>query len=517
MLRVLGCIFQQHDLWLVVLAALICLFACYTAFSLLARAHTNANSKSAWLVAAAFVTGSGVWATHFVAELAFKPGMAVGYDWKLTVLSVLIAVAVAGIGLTVAVRPGFAAIGGAIVGAAVAAMHYTGMAALEISARAHWDTSYIIASLLIAVGLGSFALWRAEKCGDFASRVEATGILLLAIVGLHFTAMTAVTYIPDPTIVIEAQTIPAQWLAVAIAAVTFMILGLGLTGSVVDEHLAQRASNEATRLRQYVTALESTKLDLENTTEQLRGALNEASAASKAKSQFLAAMSHELRTPLNAIIGFSEILKDQLFGPIADKRYTSYHTEIHNSGTHLLGLINDILDFSKLDAGAFELREEEVDIHDIAASCMGLLSAQAEKASVILSNDIPADLPHLAADPRRLRQVLLNLLSNAVKFTPQQGQVRLCGSKTEAGIEISITDTGIGMAQDDIPKAFELFGQIDNALSRKYEGTGLGLPLAKRLTELHGGRLTLESKINVGTRAVIFLPAARIVRNQQAA
>jgi signal transduction histidine kinase len=443
--------------------------------------------------------------------------MSVGYDVGLTALSVVIAVAIAGLGFAVALQPGYVATGGAIVGMAVVAMHYTGMAALQIPARASWDSAYVIASVLIAATFASTALWRAEHRRDFVGRAQAVTLLVLGIVGLHFTAMAAVIYTPDPTIALPAQTMAPQWLAVAIAAVTFLILCLGMTGSVVDEHLAQRNSQEAERLRQYVAALESTKLDLENTTEQLRNALREASAASLAKSQFLAAMSHELRTPLNAIIGFSEILQNQLFGPIHEKRYRTYHTEIANSGKHLLGLINDILDFSKMDSGSFGIEEKPVDLRRVALDSLHIIQAQAEKGKVRTSAAFDNDLPLFLGDEKRLRQILLNLLSNAVKFTPEQGEVALSIAKDADGIRLYVSDTGIGMAEDKIPKAFELFGQIDHALSRKYEGTGLGLPLARRLAELHGGTLTLESKLGRGTTAIVFLPAARFSRDREAA
>ena len=517
MLRVLGCITGQHDLWLVVLAALICIFSCYTAFSLLARAHaSNLQTKTVWLTAAAFVAGSGVWATHFVAELAYRPGMSVGYDLKLTLLSVVIAVAVAGAGFWLALKPGWTRAGGSIVGVAVCAMHYTGMMALELPARARWDWDYVIASLAIAVGVAGIAVVRAEQRQDFRGRVEATAILVIAIVGLHFTGMTAVTYIPDPTIAMPVTLLAPQWLAVAIAAVTFMILGLGLTGSVVDEHLAKRSTREAVRLRDYVTALESTKSELEYTGARLQTALDQASAASKAKSQFLAAMSHELRTPLNAIIGFSEILRKQMLGPVENEKYRQYHCEIHNSGSHLLGLINDILEFSKSDSGELQLNEEDLDVRALMLECVQLMEPMAAKAGVKVDIDI-AELPALFADGRRMRQVLLNLLSNAVKFTPEGGLIKLSAGCEADGMWLKVRDTGIGMKVGDIPKALELFGQIDSALSRRYEGTGLGLPLTRNLVEMHDGKLTLESIHGMGTMATVVLPASRLRKQSKAA
>ena len=235
-----------------------------------------------------------------------------------------------------------------------------------------------------------------------------------------------------------------------------------------------------------------------------------AEAANRTKSSFLANMSHELRTPLNAIIGFSEVIQKAIIGPLSE-RYRGYGTDIFNSGTHLLELINEILDLSKLEAGQFELHEEDIDLGEVIEASMRLLGPQAEKSKVQLSKAIDEDLSLIRADDRRMRQVLINLLSNAVKFTPAGGKIRVSSFRMHAGLAIAVSDTGIGMASEEIPKALEEFGQIDSKISRQYEGTGLGLPLAKHLIELHGGTLTIKSEVNVGTTVTIVLPHERIV------
>jgi signal transduction histidine kinase len=235
-----------------------------------------------------------------------------------------------------------------------------------------------------------------------------------------------------------------------------------------------------------------------------------AEAATRTKSEFLAKMSHELRTPLNAIIGFSEMIQKAIIGPLSE-RYREYGTDIFNSGTHLLELINEILDLSKLEAGQFELHEEDIDLGDAIEASMRLVGPQAEKSKVHLSKAIDENLVLIRADNRRMRQVLINLLSNAVKFTPEGGNVRVSSFRTNVGLAIAISDTGIGMASEEIPKAMEEFGQIDSKISRQHAGTGLGLPLAKHLIELHGGTLTIKSEVNVGTTVTIVLPHERIV------
>jgi len=221
-------------------------------------------------------------------------------------------------------------------------------------------------------------------------------------------------------------------------------------------------------------------------------------------------MSHELRTPLNAVIGFSEVIKRGSFGPLND-RYREYASDIFDSGTHLLKLINEILDLTKLEARQFELQEDNIDLELLIVSTLHLIAPQAEKSRVKLSSAIDSAVPFVRADDRRMRQIMINLLSNAVKFTPAGGDVRVAARCTPQGIEISVRDTGIGMTLEQIPQALEAFRQIDSKLSRKYEGTGLGLPLTKHLVELHGGVLAIESKLKVGTTITFTLPPERIV------
>jgi signal transduction histidine kinase len=245
--------------------------------------------------------------------------------------------------------------------------------------------------------------------------------------------------------------------------------------------------------------------------QALRGAKEEAEAASRTKTQFLANMSHELRTPLNAIIGFSEVIRDETFGPVPG-RYAEYAASIHDAGRHLLSTINDILDISKIEAGRLELRDGPVDLQWVARACTDLVRGKAEDTSVTVEIDV-ADGLTVRGDEIRLKQVVLNLLSNAVKFSPAGGSVRLSASIESPSGEVTITvaDSGIGMDPTEIRVALEPFGQVDSSLARRYEGTGLGLPLAKRLTELHGGRLDIESRKGNGTTVRVILPVERIL------
>ena len=233
--------------------------------------------------------------------------------------------------------------------------------------------------------------------------------------------------------------------------------------------------------------------------------------ANRTKTEFLANMSHELRTPLNAILGFSEVMAQQIFGPLGAK-YVDYAQDIHKSGSHLLELVNDVLDLSKLEAGKLELHEAELDVSRLAEDCIGLVKNRANAGRVHLRAEFPPSLPLLRADERVTRQLLLNFLSNAVKFTPEGGTVVVRASRDRADrFCLAVSDTGIGMTPAEIKVALSPFGQIDSRLARKSEGTGLGLPICKSLMDLHGGELLVESHPGKGTTVTARFPGVRTV------
>ena len=246
--------------------------------------------------------------------------------------------------------------------------------------------------------------------------------------------------------------------------------------------------------------------------EALLKAKEEAELANRTKSEFLASMSHELRTPLNAIIGFSDIMGNQMLGPLGNEQYEGYTKDISDSARHLLALINDILDAAKIEAGQMPLAEEIVNPHALVESVRRLVAPRAQRANLSLKIRISDSIPALCADQTKLKQILINLISNALKFTPEGGHIELVAEAAPSGEFVFIlSDTGIGIAAEDIPRAMAPFGQVDSRLSRKFDGTGLGLPLAKTLTELHGGEFLLVSEIDVGTTVTVRLPATRIV------
>jgi two-component system, cell cycle sensor histidine kinase PleC len=237
-----------------------------------------------------------------------------------------------------------------------------------------------------------------------------------------------------------------------------------------------------------------------------------AEAANISKSRFLAQMSHELRTPLNAILGFSEVMKSEVFGEHSIPAYKEYSADIHNSGVHLLGLINEILDLSRIEAGRYELNEESVSLVAIAEDCHHLLKLRASNRRIIIHEAFEPNLPRLWADERAVRQICLNLLSNAIKFTPQRGEIWLKAGWTASGGQyMSVKDTGPGIPEEEIPIVLASFGQGSNSIKSAEQGAGLGLPIAKSLVDLHGGTFTLKSKLRIGTEVVVTFPPERVV------
>ncbi len=294
------------------------------------------------------------------------------------------------------------------------------------------------------------------------------------------------------------------WRYVLVWIVVFALISMAVLG-VLTWFILRAVRDEE---RWSGTLLErETRLSLQAV--ELATARDLAETANRARGEFLANMSHELRTPLNAILGFSEILEKELFGPLGDQRYKEFAVDIHSSGKHLLEIIGNILDLAKVDAGKLDLYEQDVDMVELMNICARLMTEAADAAGVKFDVIAPLTSVSIQGDSTRIRQIFLNLLSNAIKFTPSGKRVVLTGEAVDGGFRFRVIDTGIGMTEQEAEQAMQPFRQIDNSLARRYQGTGLGLPLTKSLVELHSGTMEIKSVKGEGTTVTVWLPKQR--------
>jgi len=364
---------------------------------------------------------------------------------------------------------------------------------------------YVLAAAMLVSGFGIVAM--TACAGDPGKSVYYAGLILVIIIGsslvpIRWVTVTAVSSLIFGAYQVVAMLInpisPRMLLNNDFFLSASVVAGIG--ASYLQELKARRifVRDEGLRIASWQS-------------DQLRV---KAEAASKAKSEFLAVMSHELRTPLNAILGFTEIMKLRLFGSIGSDRYGSYVDDIHQSARHLLNIVTDILDLSKAEVGKLSLDESDADPIGILDECLRLLREWAGEEGVRLSLDLTGvEVPIIYGDTRLIKQVFLNVLSNAIKFTPSGGSVGVAPRRAEDGsLIIEFRDTGIGIAAADIGAVLEPFVQVESAFARKHGGTGLGLPLVKKIMELHGGNVTLKSTLGAGTIVTLSFPAARIMR-----
>jgi signal transduction histidine kinase len=360
-----------------------------------------------------------------------------------------------------------------------------------------------LAMAMIASGLGVVAM-TAIMGPPFNSLYYAGLIMVVSYCGslirlkFHYSILISVfLFISYQVVTFWINPIPTPFL-IANDFFLAMATGVGLFSAYVQElyirkaYVGQQVVEEKNRL--------------------VSEALREAVRANKSKSEFLATMSHELRTPLNAIIGFSDIIRRELFGPLDNGKYTEYARDIHESGSHLLSIINDILDLAKAEAGKLQLNEQEFDVTDTLEACVRMCRGRAETGRVELIFFGGQTEIRAVADERLLLQILANLVTNAIKFTPEGGNVRLyVSANPQKGIAFKVTDTGIGIAAENIDRVLRPFEQVETSYSRRHSGSGLGLPYAKRLVELHAGTLRIESELGKGTTVTVTLPASRLV------
>ncbi|MGH7226819.1 MAG: sensor histidine kinase, partial [Gemmataceae bacterium] len=327
-------------------------------------------------------------------------------------------------------------------------------------------------------------------------------------------------------IIVGSSLVPVRWLVVTISSAIIFSAYQAVILVISPIPAILRINNDfflATAIvfgiaASYLQELKVRRLFIRD--ESLRSARRQsdilrtkAEAASNAKSDFLAVVSHELRTPLNAILGFSEVMKLHLFGALGSERYDSYVEDIHRSARHLLNIVTDILDLSKAEVGKLTLDESNAELVAMLDECLSLIREWAGQQGVRLSLDAQGNAPVLHGDERYIKQAFLNVLSNAIKFTPAGGDIKVTiKTEVDGRVLVQFADTGIGIAEENLAAVLEPFVQVENAFARKHGGAGLGLPLVKKIAELHGGGVVLTSKLGAGTVVTIWFPAARIVR-----
>src|SRR5215212_1979459 len=373
---------------------------------------------------------------------------------------------------------------------------------------ARWRVRFVLLDLFFGVA------WMSNVVGVVrADEGASTFILFIMLLVVAVSSMLA-SSLPLAMFAATAPVTMAVALDFALRGGmhNFILSAMTLTAQAYFTMLAQRL---------YITTLATLEARAEK--DALIGELEQAKAisdearrraesANVSKSRFLAQMSHELRTPLNAILGFSEVMKSEVFGPHAVPTYKEYAGDIHNSGVHLLNLINEILDLSRIEAGRYELNEEAVDLAHVVNECHRLLQLRAHNRGIMIHEMFEPELPRLWADERACRQICLNLLSNAIKFTPQGGEIWLKAGWTAAGGQyMSVRDNGPGIPEDEIPIVLASFGQGTNAIKSAEQGTGLGLPISKNLIDLHGGTFSLKTKLRFGTEVIVTFPAERVM------
>src|ERR1700761_325507 len=375
------------------------------------------------------------------------------------------------------------------------------------TASKKWRTRFVLLDLLYGLG------WMAILIHPALDAVSDTLIMFLMLLVVAVSSMLAANL----PIAALATTAPIT-IAIALNLVlsgrfdNYVLAAFALAAEGYFALLAHRL--HSTTLATLEARAEKDALigELEQAKAISDEARYRAEAANVAKSRFLAQMSHELRTPLNAILGFSEVMKSEIFGTHAVAVYKEYSADIHNSGVHLLNLINEILDLSRIEAGRYELNEEAVSLLNVVADCHHLLKLRASSRGITIHEVFEQGMPRIWGDERAVRQVVLNLLSNSIKFTPQGGDIWLkVGWTASGGQYLSVKDSGPGIPEYEIPVLLASFGQGSNSIKSAEQGAGLGLPIAKNLIDLHGGTFTLKSKLRIGTEVIVTFPPERVM------
>jgi|GEM_PF-579642 len=613
---------------LVCLSYLVAVFSSYIALDITGHLRDPSNIKPGlWLAGGAFAMGAGIWSMHFVGMLAFNlPNMIMHYDPFLTSLSLIIAILASALALsllkTQIVKPVRLALGGILLGLAIASMHYIGMEAMKVDMNIHYLPGLFFLSILIAIIASEAALWLALKSNNaplekrFRLKLISAFIMGAAICGMHYTGMAAAIFTSKKNIIQHfAITINLTILAISIASITFLILIIAIflsnnktllqknyalmettlflknilessieysiialdldktiltwnqgakknygyeASEMVGKHKIiklqadednqsnysqllyektlreGKASGEHERIRKdgsrflanFVITLRknnqgnpvgyliiSKDISEQKILEQQKVIINaleeknfQIHETNRLKNEFLANMSHELRTPLNAIIGFSELMYYGDTGSINNEQKDALH-DVIASAKHLMRIINDLLDLSKIESGKMEFYPQEINLQKLTDEAIETLQKLVKQKDIDIESTVEKSVAQAYLDPLRFNQILYNLLSNALKFTPNLGHVHIrITPETATTFRLAVEDNGIGIKPEDLSKLFTEFSQLDQGMSKKYPGTGLGLSLTKQLVEAQGGKVGVESTPMKGSTFYVILP-----------
>ncbi|HEY4193797.1 MAG TPA: HAMP domain-containing sensor histidine kinase [Mesorhizobium sp.] len=369
---------------------------------------------------------------------------------------------------------------------------------------------FLAAHFLSGLGWAYFASLSCDACAVAQFPVLKAVLLLLAMAATAIVASSlrgALLVTFAVPVAVYAYFAARLWLPVE-----GIMAGLLFVALPFFDFVASRLNRSTVMLLSFRTEKDGLIAELETAKSMSDEARRRAEEANLAKSRFLASMSHELRTPLNAILGFSEVMADEVLGPMNNATYRDYARDVHDSGQHLLNLINEILDLSRIEAGRYQLNEEPVVLPNIAEDCCHMMELRARNKDIRIVQDFERALPRLFGDERAVRQIILNLLSNAIKFTATGGEIRVrVGWTSGGGQYVAVKDNGPGIPEDEIPVVLSAFGQGSIAIKSAEQGTGLGLPIVQGLVAMHGGEFELHSKLREGTEAIAIFPLSRVM------